>query len=352
MASALQLAARGLYTTTPNPRVGSVVVSQGAVVGSGWHQIAGEAHAEILALQEAGTAARGATLYVTLEPCSHHGRTPPCVDAVIASGIARVVAAMQDPNPLVAGQGLARLEAAGIETAVGLYEDQARALNIGFVARMTRGRPWLRLKIAATIDGKTALANGVSKWITGPAARRDVHRMRARSCALLTGSGSVLADNPELTVRDTLTPRQPLRVVLDSQLRTPASARIAGPNTLFLSVVENPESRHALETTGAEVVRLSDGARPELSHVLSLLAQREINEVMVEAGAELNAALLEARLVDEIVLYTAASIFGDGARGMFALQDIGKIDERLDLSIHGIRRVGPDWRITARPLYG
>lgn len=352
MAAALQLAARGLYTTTPNPRVGSVVVSQGSVVGSGWHQIAGEAHAEVMALQEAGTAARGATLYVTLEPCSHHGRTPPCVDAVIASGITRVVAAMQDPNPLVAGQGLARLEAAGIETAVGLYEAQARALNIGFVARMTRGRPWLRLKIAATVDGKTALANGISKWITGPAARRDVHRMRARSCAILTASGSVLADNPELTVRDALTPRQPLRVVLDSQLRTLPSARIAGPNTLFLAVVDKPENQQALEATGAEVLRLGDGVRPDLANVMSLLAEREINEVMVEAGAELNAALLEARLVDEIVLYTAASIFGDGARGMFALQDIGKIDERLDLSIHGMRRIGPDWRITARPLYG
>lgn len=352
MATALQLAARGLYTTPPNPRVGSVVVSQGAVVGSGWHQIAGEAHAEILALQEADTAARGATLYVTLEPCSHHGRTPPCVDAIIASGITCVVAAMQDPNPLVAGQGLARLEAAGIKTAVGLYEDQARALNIGFVARMTRGRPWLRLKIAATVDGKTALANGISKWITGPAARRDVHRMRARSCAILTGSGSVLADNPELTVRDALTPRQPLRVVLDSQLRTPPSARIAGPNTLFLAVEDKPENKHALEATGAEVVRLSDGARPDLAEVMNLLGAREINEVMVEAGAELNAALLDARLVDEIVFYTAASIFGDGARGMFTLQDIGKIDQRLDLSIHGIRRIGPDWRITARPLYG
>lgn len=352
MAAALQLAARGLYTTTPNPRVGCVVVRNDAVVGSGWHQIAGEAHAEILALQDAGAAARGATLYVTLEPCSHHGKTPPCADAIIASGVARVVAAMKDPNPLVAGQGLEQLTAAGIETAVGLYEDQARALNVGFVARMTRGRPWLRLKIAATMDGKTALANGISKWITGPAARRDVHRLRARSCAILTGSGTVLADDPELTVRDTLTPRQPLRVVLDSQLRTPLNARITGPNTLFLSVSGADQKAQALAAAGAEVARISEGNRPELDKVMRLLGERGINEVMVEAGRELNAALLNARLVDEIVCYTAASIFGDGARGIFALDDIVKIDQRIDLAVQSMRRVGTDWRVVARPLYG
>lgn len=352
MAAALQLAGRGLYTTTPNPRVGCMVVKDEKMVGSGWHQIAGEAHAEIHALREAGDQARGATLYVTLEPCVHIGKTPPCVDAIIASGVLRVVAAMQDPNPLVSGQGLARLEAAGIETAVGLHEDQARALNIGFVSRMTRGRPWCRLKLATTLDGKTALANGISKWITGPAARRDVHRLRARSCAILTGSGTVLADDPELTVRDTLTPRQPLRVVLDSQLRTPLNARVAGPNTLFMTISGDAEKAQALTAVGAEVARIGAGERPDLGRVLQLLGGREINELMVEAGAEMNAALLAAQLVDEIVCYSTASIFGDGARGMFALDDIFKIDQRIDLSIKSMRRVGPDWRVVAQPLYG
>lgn len=352
MASALQFAARGLYTTTPNPRVGCVIVQGRELVGGGWHQIAGEAHAEINALQEAGAKARDATLYVTLEPCAHHGKTPPCVDAVIAGGISRVVAAMKDPNPLVSGRGLAVLEAAGLETAVGLYENQARALNAGFISRMTRGRPWCRLKIAATMDGKTALANGISKWITGPAARRDVHRLRARSCAILTGSGTVLADDPELTVRDTLTPRQPLRVVLDSQLRTPLNARVSGSNTLFLTTSGDSQKEEALIAAGSQVARMGDAERPDLNRVLQLLGQRGINEVTVEAGAELNAALLDARMVDEIVCYTAPTIFGDGARGMFALSDIFKIDHRIDLAIISVRRVGPDARIIARPLYG
>lgn len=352
MAAALQLAARGLYTTSPNPRVGSVVVQAGEVVGAGWHQMAGEPHAEIHALQQAGARARGATLYVTLEPCSHHGKTPPCADAIIESGVTRVVAAMQDPNPLVAGAGLARLEAAGIETEVGLYADQARALNVGFVSRMTRGRPWLRLKIAASLDGKTALANGISKWITGPAARRDVHRLRARSCAILTGSGTVLADDPELSVRDTLTPRQPLRVVLDSQLRTPPSARISGPNTVFFSTAAGSQKQDALRAAGAEVIGVGAADRPDLNEVLRLLAQRGINEVTVEAGARLNAALLDAQLADEIVCYAAATILGDGARGMFVIEDLFRMDQRIDLAVHSTRRVGTDWRIIARPLYG
>lgn len=352
MANALQLAARGLYSTSPNPRVGCVIVRDGELVGSGWHKIAGEPHAEIHALEEAGQQARGATLYVTLEPCAHHGRTPPCADAIIASGVTRVVAAMADPNPLVAGRGLRALGEAGIETSVGLYEAQARALNVGFISRMTRRRPWLRIKIAATLDGKTALANGISKWITSPAARRDVHRLRARSCAIMTGSGTVLADDPELTVRETLTPRQPLRVVLDSQLRTPLAARIVGPNTLFVAVRQDVQKEEALKTLGAEVIYLESQGKPELEPVLNLLAERGVNELLVEAGSELNAALLQAKLVDEIVCYVAPTLFGHGARGMFAIDDIIKMDDRIDLALLGQRRVGPDWRINARPLYG
>lgn len=352
MANALQLAARGLYSTSPNPRVGCVILREGELVGSGWHKMAGEPHAEIHALEEAGPQARGATLYVTLEPCAHHGRTPPCVDAIIASGVARVVAAMEDPNPLVAGRGLQALIDAGIQTSLGLYEAQARALNVGFVSRMTRRRPYLRIKVATTLDGKTALANGISKWITSPAARRDVHRLRARSCAIMTGSGTVLADDPELTVRETLTPRQPLRVVLDSQLRTPLAARIVGANTLFVAVRQDTQKEDALKTLGAEVVYLASQGKPELEPVLNLLAERGVNELLVEAGGELNAALLQAKLVDEIVIYMAPTLFGHGARGMFAIDDIVRIDDRTDLALLGQRRVGPDWRISARPLYG
>src|SRR5712671_2388008 len=226
MERALELAGRGLYTTTPNPRVGCVIVKDGVLVGSGWHEKAGLPHAEVLALKDAGDRARGAVLYVNLEPCSHHGRTPPCVDAIVASGIKRVVAAMQDPNPKVAGSGFAKLRTAGITVEQGLKEDEARELNIGFVSRMTRGRPWVRLKVAATLDGRTALADGKSQWITGPEARRDGHRWRARACAVLTGIGTVTADDPRLTVRDVETPRQPLRVIVDSRLQTPGTARI------------------------------------------------------------------------------------------------------------------------------
>src|SRR5690606_31605931 len=226
MNRALELAERGLYTTTPNPRVGCVIVRDGAVVGEGWHERAGEAHAEIVALRAAGDAARGAHVYVTLEPCCHHGRTPPCTEALVAAGVARVVAAMQDPNPLVAGAGLARLRAAGIATEHGMLAEKARELNIGFVSRMQRGRPWLRLKVAATLDGRTAAANGASQWITGAEARADGHAWRARACAVMTGIGTVEADDPRLTVREVKTPRQPLRIVLDSRLRIAPQASV------------------------------------------------------------------------------------------------------------------------------
>lgn len=245
MARALQLAELGLWTTSPNPRVGCVLVQAGEIVGEGWHEKAGEPHAEVHALRAAGDKAHRATAYVTLEPCSHTGRTPPCAEALIAAGVLRVVAAMTDPNPLVAGKGLAMLRAAGIETASGLLENEARELNIGFVSRMTRGRPWLRLKAAASLDGKTALNNGVSQWITGPEARRDGQRWRARACAILTGIGTVRDDDPQLNVRNLETPRQPLRVVVDSRLETPLTARILqGGPVLIAGAIENAEKAH------------------------------------------------------------------------------------------------------------
>ena len=348
MARALQLAERGLHTTSPNPRVGCVLVQGDAVVGDGWHERAGEPHAEVHALRAAGSKARGATAYVTLEPCSHHGRTPPCADALIAAGVSRVVCAMQDPNPQVAGSGLARLVAAGIEVESGLMEAAARELNTGFVSRMTRGVPWVRSKIAASLDGRTALANGISQWITGEAARQDVQRWRARSCAVLTGSGTLLADDPQLNVRID-TERQPLRVVLDSALRTPPAARILqGGKVLLFTASQDAHKRAALEARGAEVLRLADAqGRVDLHAVLRELARRGINEVLVEAGRTLNGALLRAGLVDELVLYLAPQLLGDAARGMADLGGLVRLEQKVELDWRDVRRIGNDLRITA-----
>lgn len=349
MAQALQLAERGLYSTSPNPRVGCVIVKDGAVVGQGWHQRAGEAHAEIHALQQAGEAARGATVYVTLEPCSHHGRTPPCADALIAAGVARVVAAMQDPNPQVAGNGLALLEQAGICTACGLLEDAARELNAGFIKRMVLGHPWLRIKTASSLDGKTALSSGDSKWITGAAARQDVHRLRARSCAILTGVGTVLADDPQLNVRGVDTPRQPLKVVVDSRLNTPPNAQIlqAG-KTLIVCAEPDAKRMTALERAGAEILCLpGENAQVDLAALLSILARRGINEVMTEAGATLNGALIAAGFVDEWIMYVAPVLLGDAARGLFTLPEPAQMQDRKILAIKDLRQVGADLRLTA-----
>ncbi|MFC5301524.1 bifunctional diaminohydroxyphosphoribosylaminopyrimidine deaminase/5-amino-6-(5-phosphoribosylamino)uracil reductase RibD [Azospira restricta] len=350
MARALRLAERGLYTTSPNPRVGCVLVRDGAVVGEGWHARAGEAHAEVHALQAAGAAARGATAYVTLEPCNHHGRTPPCVDALLAAGVGRVVAAMADPNPLVAGQGLARLHAAGVVTEHGLLEHEARELNIGFVARMTRGRPWLRLKAAASLDGKTALANGESQWITGAEARRDGHRWRARACAILTGVGTVRDDDPQLTVRDVETTRQPLRVVVDSRLETPPTARILdGGPLLVIGAVADAARAGALAARGAEVLLLPNAAgKVDLSAALAELARRGINEVHAEAGARLNGSLLREGLVDELLLYLAPCLVGDAARGLFDLPALAALADRRQLQWRDLRPVGADLRLIAR----
>lgn len=350
MARALQLAEHGLWTTSPNPRVGCVLVRNGEIVGEGWHEKAGEPHAEVHALRAAGERARGATAYVTLEPCSHHGRTPPCAEALIAAGVSRVVAAMADPNPLVAGQGLAKLRAAGIETASGLLESDARELNIGFVSRMTRGRPWLRLKVAASLDGKTALNNGVSQWITGPEARQDGHRWRARACAILTGIGTVRDDDPQLTVRGVETGRQPLRVVVDSKLETPLTARILQGGPVLVAVAVDDEKRaNLLRAAGAEVVVLPNAAgKVELKDLLEELGRRGINEVHAEAGFKLNGSLLREGLVDELLLYLAPCLIGHAASGLFNLPELTTLDDKLRLKIQDLRQVGADIRVLAR----
>ncbi len=350
MAHALRLAERGLNTTSPNPRVGCVLVKDGIVIGEGWHERAGELHAEPIALHAAGERARGATAYVTLEPCSHFGRTPPCADALIAAGVAHVVIAMQDPNPLVSGKGVAKLRDSGIVVETGLMEASARELNLGFVSRMTRGIPWVRSKIAASLDGRTALANGVSQWITGPAARQDVQRLRARSCAVLTGIGTVLADDPQLNVRDSEVVRQPLRVVLDSHLQISSSSRILqGGPVLIYAAIPDLAKITVLEQLGAQVVVLPNpDAQVDLPAMLGDLAWRGINEVLVEAGAMLNGGLLQAGLVDELLLYLAPQLLGDQARGMAALGNLMALDQRIELQWQDVRQVGGDLRLTAR----
>lgn len=350
MARALALAARGLETTTPNPRVGCVLIKDGAVVGEGWHARAGEPHAEVHALREAGERARGATAYVTLEPCSHFGRTPPCADALVAAGVARVVAAMHDPNPIVAGRGLERLRANGIDTAHGLLEAEARELNLGFVSRMTRGRPWLRLKAAATLDGKTALANGVSQWITGSAARADGHRWRARACAILTGIGTVREDDPQLTVRAVPCSRQPLRVLVDARLEVPLDARILeGGNCLVAAAEAPPAKLAALAERGIEIVVLPNAAgKVDLPELLRLLGERHINEVHAEAGLKLNGSLLREGCVDELLLYLAPMLVGDSAQGLFNLAALTGLDQAVRLDIHDLRQIGADLRLIAR----
>lgn len=357
MARALHLAERGLYTASPNPRVGCVLVRDGNMVGEGWHERAGEPHAEVHALCSAGDAARGATAYITLEPCSHHGRTPPCADALIQAGVARVVAAVQDPNPQVAGQGIAKLRASGIEVECGLMEAAARELNIGFFARMTRGMPWVRSKIAASLDGRTALANGASQWITGAAARQDVQHWRARSCAVLAGIGTVLTDNPQLNVRSVETSCQPLRVVVDSYLRLPLGARIlhapqdagSAERVLVFTGTQDDRKIAALENAGAQVAVLADAnGRVDLGAMLRDLAVRGCNELLVEAGSGLNGSLLKVGLVDELVLYLAPQLLGDAARGMAQLGELTTLDQRVELAWQDVRNVGKDLRVVMR----
>ena len=353
MARALKLAARGLFGTDPNPRVGCVIAAGQRVLGEGHHERAGGPHAEIVALAAAREPVRGATAYVTLEPCSHHGRTPPCADALIEAGIGRVVYAVSDPNPRVNGGGAQRLRAAGVEVEGGLLEQAARALNPGFLSRMERGRPWLRLKLAASLDGRTALAGGDSRWITGPAARADVQRLRARASVVLTGAGTVRRDDPRLDLRLAGAPRQPLRVILDSGLATPPTARVlAPPGQALLFGAGTPDAQRvaALEAAGARVETLPEGSGGvDLAAAMSRLAALEANEVHVECGPTLAGSLWQAGLVDEIVLYVAPLLLGSGARDLVALGPLQDMRDRGELDIADVRRVGPDLRLTLRP---
>lgn len=355
MAHALRLAENGHMSARPNPRVGCVLVRNGIPVGEGWHARAGEPHAEVHALRAAGAAAAGATAYVTLEPCSHHGRTPPCADALLEAGVGEVIVAMRDPNPAVSGRGLERLRDAGLPVREGLLEAQARALNPGFVQRMETGRPWVRCKLAASLDGRTAMASGESRWITSAAARADVHRWRARSCAIVTGSATVRADDPALTVRDvpdTESIPPPLRVVLDTGLVTPPDAAMLsqpGPVLIF-TAAHAPEHRAALEAAGAEVEHLSGGEGGlDLDVVLARLAARSVNEVLVEAGPTLAGAFLGRGLTDELILYQALHLMGHQGRPLMHLPGLDAMAERRPLELLDVRQVGPDLRIMVRP---
>jgi diaminohydroxyphosphoribosylaminopyrimidine deaminase/5-amino-6-(5-phosphoribosylamino)uracil reductase len=343
MARALALAGKGLYTATPNPRVGCVVAHGERVVGEGWHEKAGGPHAEAVAIEKAGAEAAGATVYLNLEPCNHHGRTPPCADLILSRKVKRVVAAMLDPNPQAAHGG-AKLAAAGVAFEHGLLEAEAKELNIGFVSRMTRGRPWVRMKIAATLDGRTALADGRSQWITGPEARKDGHRWRARACAILTGIGTVKADDPRLTVREVATPRQPLRVVVDSRLEIRHDAKVLeGGGALIFTALD------ADRPLNAETHRLPNPhGKVELPEMLNELARRGVNELHVEAGLRLNGSLVREGCVDELLVYLNPSLLGDEAQGMVDLRGIASLDRRIKLRIASLDRIGDDIRILAR----
>lgn len=365
MARALQLAAHGLFTTGMNPRVGCVLVKDGQNIGEGWHECAGEAHAEVMALRDAARRcndAKGATAYVTLEPCAHHGKTPPCAEALINAGVSRVVAAMADPNPLVSGKGFALLQAAGVGIATPLMATEAEALNVGFVKRMRTGLPWVRLKMAGSLDGRSALANGQSQWITGPEARTDGHRFRARAQAIVTGVGTLIADNPQLTVRDVTGPMgqatgEPLplppaiRVVLDSHLRMPMTAKILQGGCLIATASTDPEKTRALRTAGAEIVVLPDAkGRVDIAALLAHLADRGVNEVHVEGGPRLSGVFLKSGLVDELLFYMAPCILGSDARGWFDDLHLTELDQKVSLQLLDVRMVGKDLRILAKPV--
>lgn len=352
MRLALEMAAKGMLTTAPNPRVGCVIVKENRIIGLGHTQPVGHAHAEVQALNDAaskGFDVEGATVYVTLEPCSHHGRTPPCADALIRALVGRVVVAIGDPNPLVAGQGLARLQAAGIQVTSGVMEDEAREMNIGFLKRMQYGRPWVRLKAAATLDGKTALHNGISQWITGDEARADGHAWRARACAILTGIGTVMEDDPQLTVRAIDTPRQPLRIVIDSRLQISPHARVLqGDRALIVAAQADAVKEAQLRDLGHEVVILANSqGKVELPALMDELGRRQINELHVEAGFKLNGSLIREGCVDELLVYLAPSLLGD-AQGMFNLPALDDLEQKRNLVFHDIKRVGADVRILAR----
>ncbi len=354
MRAALDEARKGLYITTPNPRVGCVIVRDGQIIARGHTQPAGQAHAEVHALQDAaarGIDVRGATAYVTLEPCSHHGRTPPCCDALVASGIARVVAALEDPNPLVAGQGVARLRAAGIAVDIGLLADEAADINIGFLHRMKHGRPWVRMKIAASLDGGTALINGTSQWITSSAARDDGHAWRAQACAILTGIGTVQQDDPQLNVRAVQTPRQPRRIIVDSKLDIAPAAKVLQGGGSWIFAARHDAPREAvLRAAGHEVIVLPNASgKVDLDALMLELGRRQINELHVEAGTKLNGSLLRAGCVNELLLYVAPCLLGP-AQGLANLPELQDLSGRIALEFIDIARLGPDLRLRAHVL--
>jgi diaminohydroxyphosphoribosylaminopyrimidine deaminase/5-amino-6-(5-phosphoribosylamino)uracil reductase len=348
MARAIQLAKKGRYTTDPNPRVGCVLVRNDEIIGEGWHAKAGFGHAEVEALKNVQDA-HGATAYVTLEPCSHHGKTPPCCDALITAGVSRVVVAMQDPNPLVSGRGLQKLKAAGCEVSCGVLQDDALALNRGFIKRMTAKRPFVRSKLAMSLDGRTAMASGESQWITSAEARTDVHRLRAESSAILTGINTVLADDPALNARVTWEVVQPVRIVLDSALNMPVTAQMAklAGRSLILTCSQDEQKRKALQAVGFEVYTLADkNGRLDLHAVMAFLAQEQINELLVEAGSILNGALLAEGLVDEWVVYMAPCILGDQGRGLFTVPGLQSMADKKTLHLCDVRQIGPDVKLT------
>ncbi|MFT6898209.1 MAG: diaminohydroxyphosphoribosylaminopyrimidine deaminase [Paraglaciecola sp.] len=362
MALAIRLAKKGQYTTTPNPNVGCVITDpQGNIIGQGWHQKAGTAHAEIHALQQAGAQAKGAIAYVTLEPCSHHGRTAPCADALIAAGVSKVIAAMVDPNPLVGGNGLKKLANAGIEVSSGLLEDGAKQLNPGFCKRMQTGQPWVTVKLAASLDGKTALNNGQSQWITGPLARQDVQRHRAKSCAILSGSGTVLADNPSLNVRYSelgLAPeqlaegdlRQPVRVLLDGRNQMRPELHLFSLLSPILMINSQPNPA-AFPAHVSQYQAPSKGAQLDLHKVMQHLGKCGFNHIWVEAGAKLAGALLQHHLIDELILYQAPKLLGDKGRDLFAVDELTQMQQAFDLQWQDIRQVGCDLKLTAYPKF-
>ncbi len=358
MAKAVSLARKGWFTTHPNPRVGCVIVKHNKLIAEGWHQYAGQGHAEVNALRQAGSKAQGATVYVTLEPCCHFGKTPPCTQALIEAGVARVVVAMKDPNPLMAGKGLMRLQEQGIEVNSGILESAARSLNPGFIQRMETGRPRIRCKMAMSLDGRTAMASGESQWITSADARRDAQHLRAESSAIVTGIGTVLADDPSLNVRDAAfaeVKRQPDRIIMDSNLRIPATARILAlpGKTYVFTAPGRHESSHqkAIETQGTQLIKMPLKERHLcLDHAIEQFNRLQYNDVLVEAGATLSGAMLQAGYVDELIIYLAPHLMGSEARGLVNMPGLVNMSERIELDIREIMPVGRDFRITAYPL--
>jgi diaminohydroxyphosphoribosylaminopyrimidine deaminase/5-amino-6-(5-phosphoribosylamino)uracil reductase len=338
----------GRFSTEPNPRVGCVLVKDGVIIAEGFHVKAGQAHAEVVALNNTANA-QGATAYVTLEPCCHQGKTPPCCDALISAGVTRVVVAMQDPNPLVSGRGLEKLKAAGLDVLCGVLEADARLLNRGFIKRMTEQRPFVRSKLAMSLDGRTAMASGESKWISSPAARADVHQIRAESSAILTGINTVLADDPALTARIDEALEQPIRVVLDSKLNMPLTAQMAklAGRSLILTCSSDEIKQQALQAVGFEVYTLAaKNGQLDLQAVLKFLAEQQINDLLVEAGSLLNGALLAEELVDEWVIYMSPCVLGDQGRGLFTMPTLQNMADKKNLCFQEVRAIGPDLKLT------